>query len=93
MERKLKLTLNLSHEEVVDHYIVGWVIEFVPDFDYFEFGLHIVPTIEQVHSSEDVDEATLAAHELGPDQVHDSEYYQVDILKTSPGQDLLTCLQ
>jgi len=40
LNRQLKLTLDLTHKEVVNNDVVGGFIKFVPDLYNFEFVLH-----------------------------------------------------
>ena len=61
LNRKLKLALNLPHKEVIDHHIVGWVIQFVPDPHYFKFALHILAVIQNVYRFQKSDKSALTA--------------------------------
>ena len=49
LDGELKLTLNFSHEKVVDNNIVGWFIKFIPDLHDFKFILHWFLTIKKIH--------------------------------------------
>ena len=45
----MELALHFSHEEVVYHDVVGWVVKFVLDSDQFELSAHQLAVIKEVH--------------------------------------------
>ena len=93
VDGELQFALDPPHEEVVDHDVVGGVVEFVLDPDQFELSLHGLAVVEQVHGPEDVDEGVLRALELGPHEVGDPEHHDVDVLFVLVGKDALAGLQ
>ena len=93
VDGELQLALDPPHEEVVDHDVVGGVVEFVLDPDQLELALHGLAVVEQVHGPEDVDEGVLGALELGPHEVGDPEHHNIDVLLVLVGEDALPRLQ
>ena len=61
LNRQLQLALHLPHEEVVDHYVVGGIIEFVLDPYQLKLALHGLASIQNVHSFKKADEGALTA--------------------------------
>ena len=49
LNRKLQLTLNFPHEEIVDNNVVGRSVHLIADLDDFELLLHGLAGIQQVH--------------------------------------------
>jgi hypothetical protein len=47
---KLHFALNLSHEKVVDHDVVGGVIELILDPYQLKDPIHLMTTIQHIHS-------------------------------------------
>ena len=64
LNRKLKLTFYFSHKNIVDHDVVGRVIQFVLDPDNPETVVHERTTIHEVHSLQNTDEGVLVALEF-----------------------------
>lgn len=58
---QLQLTLDFSHEEIVDHDVVGRVIQLVFDPDQLELPLHRLTLIEKVERFKQSDETALGA--------------------------------
>jgi hypothetical protein len=73
--RKLQLTLNLSHKEIVNHNVIGRLIKFVLDPNESELTLHFFTTIQQIHSFQQTDERALIALEFRPHQIAHPEDY------------------
>ena len=61
LNRQLQLILHFPHEEVVYHYVIGWIIELVLDSHQLEFTLHVLAAIQNVHGLKQTDEGALAA--------------------------------
>ena len=71
---QLKLTLDFSHEKIVDDDIICRLIEFVPDFYNFEFIMHRLFTVHQVHSVKHTDECALPTLVFRSHQITDSKH-------------------
>ena len=93
VDGELKFALDPAHEEVVDHDVVGGVVELVLDPDQLKLALHGLAVVEQVHGPEDVDEGVLGALELGPHKIGHPEHHDVDVLLVLVGEDILPRLQ
>ena len=74
MDGKLKLALNLTHKEIVDHDIIGRFIKFIFNSDYFELVPHLFTIIKEIHSFQDTDECILPAVHFGSEKISDSKH-------------------
>ena len=97
LNRKLQLALHLTHEEVVDHDVIGRIIQFVLDSDQFELVYHQITIVKQIHCFKNADEVTFRTLVLGSHEVTHSEKDEVYVMILfrcySCGHYVLTCLQ
>ena len=49
LNRQLQLTLHPPHEQIIHNDVVSRVIQFVLDPDQFEFPLHTLTIVQQIH--------------------------------------------
>ena len=70
---ELEFALNFPHEEVVDHNVVGRIVQFVLDSDQSEFALHALILIEKIDRLQQADEPTLGALQFRSHDIADSE--------------------
>ena len=77
LNRKLQLALNFPHEEIVDNNVVGRSVHLIADLDDFEFLLHGLAGIQQVHCFENTDKGVLVALKLRPYEIVHSKMDQV----------------
>ena len=64
LDGKLELALHFSHEKVVYHDVVGWIIKFILDSDQFEFAAHQLAVVKEVHRFQQTDEGAFGALKL-----------------------------
>ena len=64
LDGKLKLALHFSHEKVVYHDVVGWIVKFVLYSYQFEFAAHQLAVVKEIHGFQQTDEGTFGALKL-----------------------------
>ena len=89
----MELALHLSHEEVVYHDVVGWIVKFVLDSDQFEFSTHQLAVIKKVHGFQQTDEGTLGALKFRSHEIGYFEANQIDVLPAFVGEDGRSCFE
>jgi hypothetical protein len=89
LDGQLQLALHFPHKEIVNHDVIGRLIQLVLDPHQLELTMHRVAAVKQIHSFEHVDEDRLGALQLRSHKIADSEDHQVDVLETTLGHDLL----
>ena len=77
---ELEFALNFPHEEVVDHNVVGRIVQFVLDSDQSEFALHALILIEKIDRLQQADEPTLGALQFRSHYIADSEWNEINAL-------------
>ena len=90
---QLQLALNFPVEKIVDHDIVGRVIQFIFDPDDSEAIAHERSAVKKVHRFQHTQEGVLAALEFRSHQIAHPENKQIYILITLLGQYVLSCFE
>ena len=90
LDSDLKFALYLSQKEVVDHDVVGGLIQFVFDSDQLKLAPHCFTAVQHVKGFEETGEAAFRALQFGPKEVADPKNHQVDVLVLVLSVDLLT---